>query len=405
MASIPVGELRPGMRLAYDVRDGSGRLLLAARRSITEDVLSALHSRAVIALPLRPPEELPEGVLGEDVPRRSWLLADSSSGQDDAAADGAREGIRTVQEAREGSRMRSALRRATDGVIAHRSSRWKRLALRVRAEGEMSGVRMVEDVAVGFDDAPGLWSAERVELVRRMFARLADGQIVGTGTPNLLVHEMMDEAGRRPGALVRGAIEGVRELDDLAAHAYATACVSVEIAAGMGWRVESVRAAGLAGLLADCGLGLLPWDVRNEPRELTDVEQNAVRRHPAYSAAMLELLRAEGEDQTIPEEVQLAVYQHHEREDGTGYPLRTRGEMIHDVARAVGVADVLVGMVSARAHRPAMDPTSALASVARLAHAGTLALLPARALAEAMVAAGMGVRIAVRSAGGMRAAA
>ena len=257
----------------------------------------------------------------------------------------------------------------------------------------------------GFAETPGLFSAERVGLVHRMLARLADGEPVGAGAPSALVEEMMEVAARRPGALVRGAIEGLREMDDLAAHAYATACVSVEIAAGMSWRAESVRAAGLAGLLADCGLGLLPWDVRNEPRELTDVEQNAVRRHPAYSAAMLELLRAESAADAIPEEVQLAVYQHHEREDGSGYPARARGEMIHDVARVVGAADVFVGMVSARADRPAMEPTSALASVARLAHAGTLAIGPARALAEQMVAAGMGATIAVRSARWMRAAA
>ena len=82
-------------------------------------------------------------------------------------------------------------------------------------------------------------------------------------------------------------------------------------------------------------------------------------------------------------------------------PVRARGEQIHDVARVVGVADVFVGMISARAHRPAQEPTGALASVARLAHAGTLAIGPARALAEAMTM-GAGVTIAVRAGAGVR---
>ncbi len=421
MVSIPVADLMPGMRLAYDLRDAGGRLLLAARRPLTVVVIDALAARGVAELPMRCANDLPASVRGEDGPKRSWLLAESAkrgasaeSGRGEGRErDGdEREPVMTELQAREGARARAGLRRSAEDVIAHRSARWKRLATRVRF-GAWEEARQPEAMDA-FGEQETLWSPERVMLVARMFARLAHGEMVGAGTAHALVEEMTDAAARggRAEGLVRTTIEGVCGAEFpptalLAAHAYATACVCVAIAARLGWPEERVRAAGLAGLLADCGLGLVPWDVRSVPRELTDVEQNALRRHPAYSAAMLEMLRPGSAEESIPEEVQLAAYQHHEREDGSGYPTRARAEGIHDLARLLGVADVFVGVLSARADRPALEPAGALAEVARQANSGVLAIVPARALAELMVSASMGtgvVRVRTRERG-MRMAA
>jgi hypothetical protein len=401
MVSIPVADLMPGMRMAYDLRDSGGRLLLAARRPLTEVVIRALAARGVTELPLRHADVLPMGVRGEEGPKRSWLMADSSRRGESAPSgrDGASEGegddrepVETELQAREGARVRAALRRSAEGVIAHRSARWKRLPMRVRFGAWEEAA--APDAMEAFGEQETLWSAERVSLVGRMFDRLARGEMVGAGTAHALVEEMVELGMRGPEGLLRTTIEGMRGTDMpptamLAAHAYATACVCVAIAARLGWPGERMRAAGLAGLLADCGLALLPWDVRNLPRELTDVEQNALRRHPAYSAAMLEMLRPGSAEESIPEEVQLAAYQHHEREDGSGYPTGVRAEGIHDLARLVGVADVFVGVANARADRPALEPSGALAEVARQANGGVLAIVPARALAELMVGASM----------------
>jgi HD-GYP domain-containing protein (c-di-GMP phosphodiesterase class II) len=427
MASIPVADLKPGMRLAYDLRDRGGRLLLAARRPLTEVVIGALAARSVRELPLRSPDELPQGVRDENGPRRSWLMAEASvqeqgdgwrgeegtnEGLDLMEAIAASEPVVTERDVREGARVRAALRRASEGVIAHRSARWKRLGMRVR-------VGTWEEMEQGGDgelltERESLWSAERIIVVRRLFARLAQGETTGAGTVNALVEEMTGEAMRDGAGLLREIIEGVRgaermfgaQVTPLAVHGYATACVSAVIAARLGWDGAQIRSAALAGMLADCGLALLTWDVRSVPRELTDVEQNALRRHTAYSAAMLEMLRPGSVEESIPEEVQLAAYQHHEREDGSGYPNRVRGEQIHDLARLVAVADVFIGLVAARPDRPGMAPSSALAEVARQANSGVLALLPARALAEVMVSASVGGgAVEVRGRDGMRMAA
>ena len=413
MASIPVSELRPGMRLAYDLRDAGGRLLLAARWPLTEVVLGALAARSVTELPLRSPDSLPRGVRREDEPRRSWLMAgtgvgsqrEETVGQQEAwevrhaERGGTQEPVVTEREQRDGARVRAAMRRAADGVIVHRSARWARLSMRVRVGAWEE--ETAQDAIEAFGERETLWSAERIGLVARMFARLAGGEPTGAGIAHELADEMVDAALRGPEMLLRSTIEGIgAEMEcSLEQLAFATGCASAAVAARVGWDRERVRAAALAGLLADCGLALVAWDVRGPNRPLTDVEHNALRRHTAYSAAMLEMLRPGSVEESIPEEVQLAAYQHHEREDGSGYPARIRGEMIHDLARVVAVADVFVGLVSARADRPAMAPTGALAEVARQANSGVLAIMPARALAEVMVGASMGAAISVRARG------
>lgn len=54
------------------------------------------------------------------------------------------------------------------------------------------------------------------------------------------------------------------------------------------------------------------------------------------------------------------VHQHHERMDGSGYPLGLSGEDILIEARIIGVADVIEAMVSHRPYRSAFTLEEAL---------------------------------------------
>jgi HD-GYP domain-containing protein (c-di-GMP phosphodiesterase class II) len=184
-------------------------------------------------------------------------------------------------------------------------------------------------------------------------------------------------------------------------HAYATGALSVAIAVRLGWSVWDVRAAGLAGLMADSGMMLLANDLRTLARPLTEIEWNAMRRHPAYSLALSAHVLE------MPEIVPLAVYQHHEREDGSGYPLGLRTHAgggggvilganvgpnaaaldrspICDVARVVAVADVLAGASAPRAHRPRLTAHGAVQLAVREAAAGRLDKATVRAAVKAV---------------------
>ena len=63
---------------------------------------------------------------------------------------------------------------------------------------------------------------------------------------------------------------------------------------------------------------------------------------------------------------------HHERLDGTGYPMGLQGEQVAALPRLLAVADVYAAMCSHRPHRPAHDPRTALTDTLLMAERGSL---------------------------------
>jgi len=57
------------------------------------------------------------------------------------------------------------------------------------------------------------------------------------------------------------------------------------------------------------------------------------------------------------------IRQHHERLDGSGYPLGLKGEDILPEARIIAVADVVEAMATHRPYRPALGVEAALAEI------------------------------------------
>lgn len=58
----------------------------------------------------------------------------------------------------------------------------------------------------------------------------------------------------------------------------------------------------------------------------------------------------------INEGVRLTALQHHEKVDGSGYPLKLEGSQIHFYAKVVAVADIFHAMTLERAYRKAQSP-------------------------------------------------
>ena len=113
-----------------------------------------------------------------------------------------------------------------------------------------------------------------------------------------------------------------------------------------------------AGLLHDVGKLLIPDSILNKPGRLTPAEYDEVCKHPEYGHAMvMPLIPWLGDSAR-------AVWEHHERWDGGGYPAGLAGLDIALAARIVNVADTFDVMTSARSYK---EPVSAAESRAELA--------------------------------------
>ena len=116
-----------------------------------------------------------------------------------------------------------------------------------------------------------------------------------------------------------------------------------------------------AGLLHDIGKLFVPGEILNKVGSLTEVEHAIVRRHPMDGRGLVTpLMSWLGESSR-------AVWEHHERWDGGGYPAGLAGTDIALPARIVAVADAFDVMTSARSYKQPISSAAARAELARCA--------------------------------------
>lgn len=220
--------------------------------------------------------------------------------------------------------------------------------------------------------------AAGVAALRPLLARLIDGHRISITSLSIIADDLLDLLSRGPQWFAAPALGLPRPIDSLPDHAYTTGALAIAMAAGLGWPRTDVRLVGVAGLLCDAGMGLVNHPLRRLARPLTEIEINATRRHAELSLALAR--QVDG----LPERIALAVYQHHERCDGSGYPEGARTDRLHDYSRVLAAADAFAGMTSPRVHRPAATPQAAMSELASQAAAGKLDRAAVRALLETL---------------------
>lgn len=137
-------------------------------------------------------------------------------------------------------------------------------------------------------------------------------------------------------------------------HAVSVALIAVFIGNKLNLSKGDCTQLALAGLLSDCGMAKVPPFLFEKKDKLNEEEYSEVKKHPVYGYQMLKKVTG------IKDGVLLSVLQHHEREDGTGYPLSTKSAKLHSFSQIVAVADVFHAMTSERIHSKKHSPFSAI---------------------------------------------
>lgn len=109
----------------------------------------------------------------------------------------------------------------------------------------------------------------------------------------------------------------------------------------------------MCGLLHDIGKLLIPPEIIKKPGPLTDAEYEIAKTHTGRG---YNILRA----QKANIHVQMSAMMHHERCDGTGYPLGIKGDQIDRFAKIVMIADVYEAMTAPRVYRGPLCPFEAI---------------------------------------------
>ncbi|MDI6848377.1 MAG: HD domain-containing phosphohydrolase [Candidatus Saccharicenans sp.] len=118
-------------------------------------------------------------------------------------------------------------------------------------------------------------------------------------------------------------------------------------------QIDEIR---LAALVHDLGKISVPAEILNKPGRLNEHEYSLIKDHPRVGYEIIKTI-------DFPWPVAEIIYQHHERLDGSGYPLGLKNGQIHPMARILAVADVVEAMLSHRPYRSAFSPQEVIREI------------------------------------------
>jgi HD-GYP domain-containing protein (c-di-GMP phosphodiesterase class II) len=122
---------------------------------------------------------------------------------------------------------------------------------------------------------------------------------------------------------------------------------------------EERRECGIAALLHDIGMARLPAEGAAD--HFSSQDRARVRGHPLEGAR---LLLRQGE---LVEGAAVVSYEHHLRQDGSGYPRLSYPREPHRLSRVVAVCDAFDALLAPRPDRPGFEPIGALREIERSA--------------------------------------
>lgn len=172
-----------------------------------------------------------------------------------------------------------------------------------------------------------------------------------------IAHEVTAATGRAPDVAIACILLNQIAGRYAVRHCVDTAILACVLARGMGKPPLEVLTIAAAALTMNVGMMRQIEIFQSKVFALSSEERAMVRRHPGESA---ELLRIAG---VSDEEWLACVQQHHETDDGRGYPDgRRQGEIVFN-AKLIGLADRYCACVSARNYRRSMAPPLALSTL------------------------------------------
>ena len=121
--------------------------------------------------------------------------------------------------------------------------------------------------------------------------------------------------------------------------------------------VQELCQLGTGALLHDVGKTMIPEAVLQKRSRLSEREWELIKSHPQWGVDILK------ETNLIAERSYDPVLEHHEREDGSGYPRGLKSNDIHPHSKIVAIADVFDAMTTRRVYRSAVAPFVALKEI------------------------------------------
>ncbi|NIQ92114.1 MAG: HD domain-containing protein [Deltaproteobacteria bacterium] len=173
------------------------------------------------------------------------------------------------------------------------------------------------------------------------------------------VQSTLDKLRSAMGGVVQAMALTVERRDPYTAgHQRRVSDLARGVAAEMALSTHQIDGIRMAGLIHDLGKICVPVEILSKPGQLTEIEHILIKDHPQVGYEILKEIE-------FPWPVAQIVLQHHERIDGSGYPVGLTGDDIIIEAKTLAVADVVEAMASHRPYRPTLGRDMAIEEISQ----------------------------------------
>lgn len=172
-------------------------------------------------------------------------------------------------------------------------------------------------------------------------------------------------------------------------HSMQVGMLSYYLATWMGYSPKESYSIGKAGYLHDIGKSKISREILDKPGKLTAEEFEEMKHHTVYG---YEIIRESMNDELTA----LVALQHHERDDGSGYPKSLHEEQIHPYSHIASVADVYSAMTTNRVYQSKQQLLNVLRELYSLSF-GKLNGKPSHAFIQHMLPNFIGKKVVLTS--------
>jgi HD-GYP domain-containing protein (c-di-GMP phosphodiesterase class II) len=209
---------------------------------------------------------------------------------------------------------------------------------------------IVSDASIPTDERTKIVHSAATNLVKDLFNDPKSGSVERTKT---FAHNMVD--------YVIKDSKAAESLLKIAVHEYYTYTHSVNVAAvgtlfgqNLGLGVKDLKGLCAGILMHDIGKTRISTDILNKKGKLTKEEFDIIKKHPEYGAEVLEETGIEFKEERI------VTLQHHENDDGSGYPYGLKKDEIHPCGKIARVIDVYDALTAKRSYKDSLRPFAAI---------------------------------------------
>lgn len=133
----------------------------------------------------------------------------------------------------------------------------------------------------------------------------------------------------------------------MVAHTITTTSVSTTLASLCGLQQAEIEKVYYGALLHDVGKGAIPVTILDYPGRLSEHDMAIMQSHVTYSMKILHGV--------VDKEIEGIAVRHHEKLNGTGYPLGLTQQDLTLAERIVAIADIISALIGKRSYKEAYD--------------------------------------------------